>query len=203
MNNAVIANQQDQQQQQQQIGHEDPLKNKVFKSLQVISGRFEPLETQVNLLVSMLKQYDNNTVVAVLKRGIDTYDNNYATYPSKPFWRSMISDIRRVQRMSDGTHEEKYKKPDDAEREAADAQARGIVEHFESLTKSHDDKEKPNFYTEKVKRYRQYVADQLVRVEDKTHVLHDQWIFRKQAVQQGLNFHCPEKWLEEREIKTI
>ncbi len=81
--------------------------------------------------------------------------------------------------------------------------ALALAEHFESLTKSHDDKEKPNFYTAKVKRYRQYVADQLVRVEDKTHVLHDQWIFRKQAVQQGLNFHCPEKWLEEREIKTI
>lgn len=81
-------------------------------------------------------------------------------------------------------------------------QARSIADHFESITKSFTDSAKPNLYTAKVKRYRQYVKDNLVRVDDDTHVLHSQWILKKQALEQSLKYHCPVSWLEERGIKV-
>ena len=78
-------------------------------------------------------------------------------------------------------------------------QAREIAKKFDAMTKSaKGEEEKPNLYTAKVKRYRKYVADKLVRVDCDTHVLHSQWILREQALQQCLNYHDPVKWLCDR-----
>ena len=88
------------------------------------------------------------------------------------------------------------------QRQAMAEQARGIAEHFESITKSHKDGEKPNLYTAKVRRYKQYVRDKLVRVADDTHVLYSQWILKEQALQQCLEYDCPIQWLEARGINV-
>ncbi len=79
------------------------------------------------------------------------------------------------------------------DREAMAKQAREIAEHFESLSTKEENK-KPNLFTEKVARYKQYAKDGLVRIDDDSHVLYSQWVPKAQG--EGINTHCPAEWLK-------
>jgi len=81
------------------------------------------------------------------------------------------------------------------DRESVAKQAREIFEHFQSLSTKKDDK-KPNMFTEKMKRYKQYAKDGLVRIEDCNHALHNMWVPKIQA--EGIESHCPATWLKKR-----
>jgi hypothetical protein len=62
-----------------------------------------------------------------------------------------------------------------------------------------DGDENPNLYTKKFNRYKQYVKDGLVRVEDSSSKLFQTWIPRAQATMAGVAFHDPAKWVKRRE----
>jgi len=94
-------------------------------------------------------------------------------------------------------------KPSEQQRQEMAKQAHSISEKFRSMTKSmNGEEDKPNLYTEKVKRYKQYVIDKLVRIDDDTHELYSQWIMRAQAQQMNMEYHCPVKWLQERGVNV-
>jgi hypothetical protein len=94
-------------------------------------------------------------------------------------------------------------RPSDLQRLDMANQAREISNKFASMTKElKGEEEKPNIYTEKVKRYKQYVVDKIVRVDDDSHPMYNEWILREQAESQGVKFHCPVMWLQERGVNV-
>jgi len=155
-------------------------------------------------------QKSNDEVVeATLKSAPMVYSGS-KSIPELSFWKNLRSSKQRDYNVKNNIVANEYVKPTEGEKTEIAIQARGITEKFESMTKSFTDDEKPNLYTAKVKRYRQYVADKLVRVDQEAefvdgvhvpaHALHSQWILKAQALNMCVKYHCPVEWLTERGI---
>ncbi len=87
-------------------------------------------------------------------------------------------------------------RPTEEERMEVATMAGDLAKTYATASKQN---EAPNLYAKKFARYKQHVDNDVVRVEQVGHDLFQQWISRKQAVQIGVMFHDPVKWIEERE----
>lgn len=146
-----------------------------------------------------IQKASDSVIMSTLKKAPMAYCGS-KTFPEPNFWKQLKRNSQRDENVNKGKTTYEYNEATDEERDAIAEHANRIALDFESKTKSYRDDERPSLYTAKVKRYKQYVTDKLVRVDDDTHVLHSQWILREQALQQSLNYHCPVEWLERREI---
>ena len=177
------------------IGTSDELlKNAVRVTLQSLTGKVGINNSSGQDLLNLLKNNTHIDFKEVLQRGRELYDGA-TLYPRLSYWGKVVQDVARSRRIK-GHSLVESDRPSDEERARVEAMAKDLADKFAFESEGNN----KNLLTEKVKRYRQYVKDDLVRVDDYRSELNSTWIFRSQAVGSELKFHCPKAWLDKRDI---
>jgi len=167
----------------------------VRKALQIITGSKDIQSSNGNKLYEIVKKLDIDTAREVLEIGADSYDNSFHKYPSASFWNDIKNEVLRKRRVWSAKAEVSKQQPGE-ERLRVQQMAREAMKKFAPPSKK--DKEQ-NLYSKKFARYKKYVEDDLVRVEDPADYLFQQWIPRKQAEMIDVYYHDPVDWVKQRE----
>ena len=165
-------------------------------ALQIITGVKEPEASNLASLFRQIEFLDIADVKAIMRLGCDTYSDSYNKYPTPYFWKGVKREVLRKKTAMAPEKIIPRKKQSDQEREEVSKIARELALKFE--TESNKNKT-VNLLEKKFERYRGYVERDLVRVESRC-ALFQQWIPRDQAMQIGVDVHCPKKWIESRSM---
>lgn len=172
-------------------GNMDELEQAVFNTLKAIFSNKEPDERVWLLLVQKLRKIPLICARRVLARGAVKYNNPYHEYPSIAFWREMISDVMREERMKEGTFDDGYQRPSAEETMEVVQMAREMAEKFESMKK--EDHNKGGAFSKKLARYRGYIKNDLVGIEYPYSV---EWLPRRDAEKKGVKYIDPIVWMQ-------
>lgn len=174
-------------------GNMDELEQAVFNTLKAIFSNKEPDERVWLLLVQKLRKIPLICARRVLARGVGKYDNSYHEYPSMSFWRDMVSDVMREERMKEGTFDDGYERPSAEETMEVVKMAREMAEKFESMKKENPNK--GGAFSKKLARYRGYIKNNLVGIE---HPYSVEWVPRKEAEANGASYIDPVVWMQQK-----
>jgi len=167
----------------------------VRKALQIITGSKDIQSSNGNKLYEIVKKFDIDTAREVLEIGANSYDNSFHKYPSASFWNGIKNEVLRKRRVWSAKAEVSNKQPEE-ERSRVQQMAREAMKKFASPSKKGEEQ---NLYSKKFARYKKYVEDDLVRVEDQKSDLFQKWVPRKQATMAGVYYHDPVDWVKQRE----
>ena len=173
-----------------------PLASAVRRSLQEITGEKDILSAKGASLMALLENCNYETAQKILKKGCIAYEG-MKKYPSTSFWRSIKIDVLRVEEM-----QKPKPKPKIADEE---------TERVKQIAKYNAEKFAPkkavgenvSLLEKKLARYRKYIQDDLVRVEERGHSLDQKWIPRKQAHSIGVEYHDPVEYMEARKESIL
>lgn len=141
----------------------------------------------------------DSVIISTLDSAPRVYDGK-TKLPNGSFWKKLKAHNQRTWNVEHGVQTYEYNAPSKEDRTGMAEQAKEIAERFANMTKGGEIEEKQNMFTKKVRRYRDYAKDGVVRVDKYDHALHSQWVMRKQAIELNLPFHDPIEWLNERGI---
>lgn len=186
------------------------LRDRIVGALSAITGEDCKKQSMVPNLNEVLKVFakgvgtahvkittPDDVIIATLNDGPSVYFGP-TKIPPPSFWKRIKMDKQSAWNTS---HRSKpwdgYTKSSDLSQSEKEKMSR-IFSNFQSQYGVKQNRSEPSIVDTKVERYKGYAEADLVRIEQYTHELHDQWIMRVQAEELGLPYHDPVKWLEKR-----
>jgi len=165
-------------------------------ALQIITGVKEPEPANLASLFKQIEFLDIEDVKAIMRLGCDTYADKYNKYPTPFFWKGVKREVLRKKTAMAPDKIIPKEKQTETERENVSRMAREAMERFAPPSKKGAEQ---NLYAKKFARYKKYIDDDMVRVEDPKSDLFQKWVPRKQATMAGVYYHDPIEWVKKRE----
>lgn len=166
-------------------------------ALRILAGVKEPEKANLMSLYKMVEFLDVEDVKSIMRLGCDTYSDSFNKYPKPYFWKQIKKEVMRKKIAFAPEKIIPKDRPSEEERFAVQKKAAELAEMFAPKKK---ESEEANLYSKKFQRYKKYIDDDLVRIEDPESVAFQNWVPRKKAVDAGLCFHDPAKWVQKREL---
>jgi len=186
------------------------LKDRILGALSAITGEdpsYISSENQNQVLNVFASKQANGTfkvttpdevIIKTLDRAPMEYYGS-TKVPQPTFWKRVKQDVQSSWRAKNKEKPwDNYTKTAELS-ESEKEKMNTIFRDFEKKysVQKEKDKTKPFYFTKKIERYKQYIQDDLVRIDDEGSSLYNQWIKRDSALQQCLSFHDPKMWLNE------